>query len=201
MLRRMSRGAKSIDDFARAFFGIRDGDWGEVTYTFDDVAATLNRIQPYDWAGFLHRRLYAVGAPAPVDGFEKNGYRLVYTDVPPKGAVRGIDKGGANFLDSLGLSANAEGNLTQVIWASPAFKAGLDTGDSIVAVGEQTYSAERLRQAVVAARDSREPVRLTIKGQDRVREVAIDWHGGLRYPHLQKIGTGETGLDRLLAPK
>ena len=34
----------------RAFFGINDGDWGEVTYTFDDVVATLNAIQPYDWA-------------------------------------------------------------------------------------------------------------------------------------------------------
>ena len=201
MLRQMSGGTKSMDDFAHAFFGIRDGDWGEVTYTFDDVAATLNTIQPYDWAGFLHKRLYETGAPAPIDGFEKNGYKLVYTDQPPMGAARGTDRGGANFLDSLGIAANATGDLTQVIWASPAFKAGLDSGDSIVAVGEEVYSADRLKDAVVAAKSSKEPVRLTIKGHDRVHEVAIDWHGGLRYPHLQKTGTGETGLDRLLAPK
>jgi predicted metalloprotease with PDZ domain len=201
MLRQMSGGSKSMDDFARAFFGMRDGDWGELTYTFDDVVATLNGVQPYDWATFLRHRLYDVGAPAPIDGFEKNGYKLVYTDVPPKGATRGIERGGANFLDSLGLAANGEGALGQVIWASPAFKAGLDTGDSIVAVGDQAYSADRLKDAVVAAKGSKEPVRLTIKGHDRVREVAIDWHGGLRYPHLQKVGTGETGLDRLLAPK
>ena len=42
MLRQMSGGKRSIDDFARAFFGIRDRDWGEVTYTLDDVVATLN---------------------------------------------------------------------------------------------------------------------------------------------------------------
>lgn len=201
MLRDMSKGTKSMDDFAHAFFGLKDGDYGEVTYTFDDVAATLNSVWPYDWAGFLHKRLYEVGAPAPIDGFEKNGYKLVYNEVEPKGMTRGVTRGGANFLDSLGIAASDTGDLAQVIWGSPAFKAGLDTGDSIIAVGDQPYSAERLKDAVVAAKGSKEPVKLTIKGHDRVRDVAIDWHGGLRYPHLVKVGEGETGLDKLLAPK
>ena len=201
MLRQMSGGTKSIDDFARTFFGLKDGDFGEVTYTFDDVVSTLNGVQPYDWASFLRMRLTETGKPAPVAGFEKNGYKLVYTDQPTTVPIRGLDRGGANFLDSLGIAANAAGDLTQVIWASPAFKAGLDTGDSILSVGDLAYNADRLKDAVVAARTAKEPVRLTIKGHDRVREVAIDYHGGLRYPHLQKVGTGETGLDRLLAPK
>jgi len=82
MLRQKSGGTKSIDDFAKAFFGIRNGDWGEVTYTFDDVAATLNKIVPYDWADFLHRRITETGQPAPIQGFAMNGYKLVYTDQP-----------------------------------------------------------------------------------------------------------------------
>ena len=201
MLRQMSGGTKSIDDFAHAFFGLKDGDYGEVTYTFDDVASTLNGIQPYDWAGFLKMRLTEVGKPAPIDGFEKNGYKLVYTDVPPKGSMRGVERGGANFLDSLGLTIAPTGEMGQVIWASPAFKAGLDSGDAILSVGDLAYTSDRLKDAVVAAKTSKDPIRLTIKGHDRVREVAIDWHGGMRYPHLQKVGTGETGLDRLLAPR
>ncbi len=201
MLRQMSGGSKSIDDFARVFFGLKDGDYGEVTYTFDDVVSTLNGVQPYDWASFLTMRLTETGKPAPIAGFEKNGYKLVYTDQPTGGATRGVDRGGANFLDSLGVSVGATGDLNQVIWASPAFRAGLDNGDSIVAVGDLTYSADRLKDAVVAAKDSKEPVRLTVKGHDRVREIAIDYHGGLRYPHLQKVGTGDTGLDKLLAPR
>src|SRR3546814_4654226 len=56
ILRQQSGGKKSIDDFAHAFFGMRDGDWGVLTYTLDDVVATLNGIQPYDWAGFLNER-------------------------------------------------------------------------------------------------------------------------------------------------
>jgi predicted metalloprotease with PDZ domain len=76
MLRQKSGGKKSLDDFARAFFGIRDGDWGEVTYTFEDVAATLDRIVPFDWAGFLNKRLTETGEPAPLQGFVMNGYKL-----------------------------------------------------------------------------------------------------------------------------
>ena len=56
IIRQQSGGKRSIDDFAKAFFGIRDRDWGEVTYTLDDVVATLNQVQPYDWRGYLQRR-------------------------------------------------------------------------------------------------------------------------------------------------
>jgi hypothetical protein len=31
--------------------------------------------------------------------------------------------------------------------------------------------------------------------------VTLDWHGGLRYPRLQKVGSGMGTLDALLAPR
>ena len=31
--------------------------------------------------------------------------------------------------------------------------------------------------------------------------MPVEWHGGLRYPWLEKTGKGESGLDRLLAPR
>jgi len=40
-----------------------------------------------------------------------------------------------------------------------------------------------------------------VKNGERYRQVALDWHGGLRYPRLEKIGSGEAGLDRLLSPR
>ena len=82
LIREKTRGAKSIDDFAKAFFGVRDGDWGQLTYTFDDVAATLNAVVPYDWAGFLTKRLTEHAKGAPLDGFTRGGYRLVYRETP-----------------------------------------------------------------------------------------------------------------------
>ncbi len=201
MLRQKSGGTKSIDDFAKAFFGIRNGDWGEVTYTFDDVANTLNGIVPYDWASFLTKRLTETGQPAPVDGFAMNGYKLVYTAEPTKYFTNAEKSGGVNVTYSIGLSVAKDGEATAVIWDSPAFKAGLDVGTVIQAVNGTAYSGDVLKAAIVAAQTSKEPIKLLVKSGPRYREVAIDYHGGPRYPRLQKTGTGETGLDKLLMPR
>ena len=202
ILRKQSGGTKSIDDFANKFFGLTDGDYGEVTYTFDDVVATLNSIQPYDWAGLLSKRLTETGAPAPLGGFLANGYKLVYTDVPTL-AFKNAEAARKNtdLTYSLGVSINKDGVLTGVGWDSPAFKAGLTVGDTIVAADGTAFSNESLKATIVAAKSRKEPIALLIKTGETVAPVSIDYHGGLRYPHLEKVGTGEGGLDRLLMPR
>jgi len=202
MLRQQSGGTKSIDDFAKAFFGVRDGDWGELTYTFDDVAATLNTIQPYDWAGFLNKRLTETGQPAPIRGFEQNGYKLVYTDTPTPYFAKGEKARGTDLSYSVGLVANKEGEVTSVIWDSPAFKAGIDVGTTIVGIGgTQTFSGDALKAAVASAKGGKEPIRLQVKNGTRLRDLLIPYYDGPRYPRLQKVGTGEGGLDRLLTAR
>ncbi|WP_375391948.1 M61 family metallopeptidase [uncultured Sphingomonas sp.] len=201
IIRAQSHGAKSIDDFARAFFGGRDGDYGELTYTLDDVAQTLATVVPYDWKGFLTRRVTETTTGAPLDGLARGGYTLTYTDQPTKVSQQGAKTRGADFTYSTGFAADPQGNLTSVLWDGPAFKAGLVLGGQILAVGDTAYSAERMAAAITAAKAVKEPIRLTLKRGDRVTTVAIDYHGGLRYPHLVKTGTGDTGLDRLLAPR
>ena len=202
ILRQQSGGKKSIDDFGRAFFGLNDGDYGEVTYTFDDVVKTLTAIQPYDWAGLLTKRLTETGAPAPLKGFEANGYKLIYTEEPTL-AFKNAEaaRKNTNLTFSLGLTVDKEGKLTGVGWDSPAYKAGLTIGDSIVAVDGTAFSDSALKGAVTAAKARKTPIVLLVKSNDQISPVSIDYHEGLRYPHLQKIGTGEGGLDRLLAPR
>lgn len=201
MLRQKSGGRKSIDDFAKAFFGIRDGDWGEVTYTFEDVAQTLNRIVPYDWAGFLNQRLTETGKPAPINGFAMNGYKLVYAAEPTPYFAKAEKARGTDASYSIGLVVNKDGDVSSSIWGSPAFDAAIDVGSTITAVNGESYSGDRLKAAIVAAKGTRQPIRLLVKNGDRFRDVAIDYHDGPRYPRLEKVGTGETGLDRLLAPR
>ena len=92
-------------------------------------------------------------------------------------------------------------DISAVTWDGPAFAAGIDVGDEIVAVNGRAYSVERLKEAIAAAMSNSAPIRLLVKNGDRYREVAIDYRGGLRYPRLEKIGTGEGGLDRLLQPR
>lgn len=202
ILRRQSGGTKSIDDFAQAFFGINDGDWGEVTYTLDDVVATLRKLVPiYDWKQLLTQRLTETGAPPPFAGFIANGYRLTFTDTPTNFfKLNEKERKITDLSYAIGVVIGKDGALNSVAWDSPAFAAGLNNGDSIVAVNGLAYSPEVIKAAIAAAKDGA-PLTLLVKHGDRIEPRAIDYKGGLRYPRLAKIGTGETGLDRLLAPK
>ncbi|MFZ4746624.1 MAG: M61 family metallopeptidase [Sphingomonas sp.] len=200
IIRQGTNGAKGMDDFARAFFGINDGDWGEVTYTFDDVVSTLNTVYSYTWREFLTDRLTQKDR-APLGGFERSGYKLVYTETPTTFAKAGMRAN--KFLDltySLGINV-AKARIASVQWDGPAFKAGLTVGHEIVAVNGIPYSEEALKSAVTAAKGGKDGIRLTVKTDALVRDVMVQWNGGLRYPRFEKAGTGDGPLDKLLAPK
>jgi predicted metalloprotease with PDZ domain len=202
IIRDSTGGAKGLDDFARAFFGMNDGDWGVLTFTFDDIVATLNAVHPYDWATFLRTRLYQPGQPAPLAGVEMAGYRLVWKEEPnPYEKGRSGDSGTINLQYSLGVSIDKDGKVSATLWGSPAFDAGLVTAAQVVAVDGEAYSAERIQKAITAAKDSRAPIELLVKRGERYLTVPVDYHGGLRWPWLEPAGEGEQGLDRLLAPR
>ena len=203
-LRRLSGGSKSLDDFARAFFGLKDGDYGQVTYTLDDIVATLNTIQPHDWRALLEKRLTETGAPAPLSGIEANGYRLTYTDTPtPYYAANQKTRKTLDLTYSLGLtlSTGDKGKITGVNWDSPAFKAGMVVGETVQSVNGLAYSDERLIDAVREAKGTKQPIVIVTRGGDRYTTATIDYPGGLRYPRFEKIVSGEAGLDRLLTAK
>lgn len=202
VIRAGTGGKRGLDDFAKAFFGINDGDWGVVTYTFDDVVAGLNGIYPYDWATFLHDRLYRPGQPAPIAGIEKAGYRLVWKDTPnPYDASRWARDPGVDLGDSAGFAVDKDGKVLSVRYGSAAFDAGIVNDAKIVAVGGKAYSAEALKTAIRTAKGGTAPIALTVQRGDRVSSVALQWNEGLRYPWIEPVAKGEQPLDRLLAPR
>ena len=202
LIRETSGGKRSLDDFARAFFGVYDGSYVTQTYTFEDVVRTLNSIQPYDWASFLKTRLEGHGPGAPLDGLKRGGYRLVYTDKPSAYAKDAESKRHVtDFTYSLGFGVNKDGQFTDVLWESPAFKAGLTADTQILAVNGLNYDADTLKRAITAAKTGTAPIELLVKIANHYRTVRIDWHEGLKYPHLEKIGTGDGALDAILTPK
>jgi predicted metalloprotease with PDZ domain len=202
IIRQGTGGKRGMDDFARAFFAVNDGDWGELPYTRDDVIRTLNGVYPYDWARFLHERVDVSSDRAPLGGIARSGYQLVYSDEPtPAYKARIKDSKGADFAYSLGFNVDEDNVLTGVKWGSPAFGQSLRTGDEIIAVGERAYSEDALKDALIAAKQSHQLIRLIVKRDDAVRTVAIPYNGGLRYPRLIKVAKGQGPLDRLLAPR
>nr|WP_287397967.1 peptidase M61 [Brevundimonas sp.] len=202
LIRAETNGRKSLDDFARAFFGHSDGAWAPQGYTFDQVVAALNAVHPHDWAGFLRERLDAVGpdARAPLAGIERGGWRLTYTDTP-NADEKAVNGGWANdFQYSLGFSLSGD-KLTNIRWGGPAFEQGIGAGWSLVAVNGKAGSAEVLRDAVTAAKGTDAPLELLIKSGDRFRTVAFDYHDGLRYPRLERIEGTPDRLSDILAPR
>lgn len=200
-LRELTHGARSMNDFARAFFGVNPGDQGVATYTFDDVVSTLNNVAPYDWGSYLHQRVDQVQPHAPLAWIAAGGYRLAYRDTPtPYWTARERSRKSLDLTFSLGMTVGEGGAVTGVAWDSPPFNAGITNGTTIVSVDGQAYSADVLRESIRAAHTSRDPIRLIVKRGDRYDQVALDYHDGLRYPVLERVGTGPSNLDALLAP-
>jgi predicted metalloprotease with PDZ domain len=192
---------RSLDDFARAFFGVRNGEWEQPeTYTFDDVAEALNRIHRYDWASFMRERFETAPTEPPLMGLERAGYRLVYREERSDFHSRS-ESSTASFMYSIGLSIGEGGNVNAVQWDGPAFQQGVTVSTQVVAVNDEAYSAAVMRRAITAAKDSEEPIRLLLKNGNQYRTVELDYHEGLRYPHLERIRGTPDRLSAILAPR
>lgn len=77
----------------------------------------------------------------------------------------------------------------------------MTVGAEIVAVDGRAFSAERIREAITRAKDAPTPIELLVKNGDRYRSVELDYHDGLRYPHLERIEGTPALLDDILAPR
>ena len=198
-----TKGQKSLDDFARAFFGIDDGSYGTVTYAFGDVVKALNDVTPYDWAAFLRTRLDGHSRRAPLDGLARGGYRLVYTDRDSTYYHSGEKpRTVADFDFSLGFVVDSDGIVGDVNWESPSFTAGLTDGTRIVAINGFAFSVDRLRRAVAeAAAPGAPPISFTLRKVDRYSTASLNYHGGLRYPHLERIQGAPGYLDTIISPR
>jgi predicted metalloprotease with PDZ domain len=201
-IRELSAGKKSLDDFARLFFGMDDGSYVTRTYTFDDLVAALNEVQAYDWAGFLRTRVYEVAPRVPEDGITRGGYRLSFGDTAPGWLKRAEGPNSyVSFETSLGFSVKATGELGNVWWGSPAFKAGMTPGMSLVAVNGKAFSLDVLRGAITDAEKSTSPLKLLVKRGNEFQTIEITYSGGLRYPALSRVEGAPGRLDEILAPK
>jgi predicted metalloprotease with PDZ domain len=102
---------------------------------------------------------------------------------------------------SLGLVIGEGARLTDVLWEGPAFEAGLTTGTQIVAVNGFAYDADRLRDVVKRSKTSSSPIELIVRNGDRYRTITMNYKGGLRYPHLERVESTPARLDAILAAK
>ena len=205
-IRELSGGKRSLDDFIKAFYGIDDGNYVVHPYTFDDIVATLNGVQPNDWRSFLRQRLDSTDPAAPLGGIARGGWTLVYTDTASAyfKAQEKVRKH-VNLIYALGLDISADGDskgkLIDVLWNSPAFEAGLAPGMKLIAVNGEKYDADQLKAAITAAKAASAPIELLVQNLDTFMTLKVDYHGGLKYPHLQRSADTPDRIADIVKPK
>ena len=199
LIREKTGGKKSLDDFAAAFFGVDNGSFVTHTYTFEDVVAALNSVVPYDWANFLHERLYGHSKGAPLDGVARGGYKLVFDEKQSEYLKSAeMRRKNTDLMFGIGLNIGKDGMIGDVQWDGPAFKAGLTEGQQIIAVNGDAYSNDDFKDVIKRAKGGTAPIELLIKNKDEFRTVRVEYHDGLRYPHFERVTGTPARLDDIL---
>jgi predicted metalloprotease with PDZ domain len=206
LIRKQTNNKKSLTDFLHIFLA-KGGNTGPliIPYNREELVADLNQIMKYDWANFLHEHIDNINPHADLDGIERGGYKLVFTDKPNASertmAAAGARRtSGTNAWYSLGLRVSSEGVLTDVRWGGPADKANLAPGQKIIAVNGKIFSADALKTAIQQAKGSAEPMHLILQADTFVSTADIDYHDGERYPVLERVKGMPAYLDDIVTP-
>jgi predicted metalloprotease with PDZ domain len=202
LLREKSKGARSLDTFAAAFFGPPDGVITVKPYTYEELVAGLNQVVSFDWNSLLQRNLLAT-RPTPVSpGLEAAGWTVSYTDEPNQAAVDAeITSQQADLSTSIGLIIDQDGTILDVVPDSAAGRAGLAPASKLMGVNHRVYSPDLLRQAIVNAEGTPQAIDLLTLTDGYYAELAVDYHQGLRSPHLTRISGKPDLLTAILQPR
>ncbi len=203
LIRELSGDERSLDDFARAFFGCEDGRMTTLTYDFEEVIRTLRGVVEHDWGRFIDDMVHRRAAGAPLEGIERGGYRLAYR--PERSDFCKRFDANANQLDmrfSIGMNIGSDGTIREVMWDSAAFRAGLVTGALVEKINGADYSEELLYGAIERAAEGGQLV-LTVRSrpQSKPRDVALHYTRGHRFPHLEPVDGARRRLDEIFAAR
>jgi predicted metalloprotease with PDZ domain len=205
-IRQLTHGQKSLDDFCRLFHGAPSSPPQLVPYTFDEVVAALNQVAPNDWQTFFHDRLDEITLHPPMGGITGGGWRLVYSD-QPNSYIAAMEQSESlvaeNFTLGIAVSSldgTKGGELLDVIPGSPAAEVGLAPGMKLLTVNGRAWSPDVLRDAIVGAKGTAEPIILQVDNVGYAQTVRVHYHGGLRYPHLERDSSAPDLLTNTLQP-
>jgi predicted metalloprotease with PDZ domain len=200
-LRALTKDKKSMNDFCLIFHGGPGGTPALKPYTFEDIVATLNGLAPYDWTGFLRSRLDGTSTKTPIEAVENSGWKLVYNEEPNGAeALEDALAKHSNLTLTLGMLVSDDGTVGDVIHGSPAYNAGIGPGMKIIAVAGKQYSPDEIKHAIEQSKSSTTPIQVIVANGAQYQTRSIDYHGGLRSPHLERDKSKPDYLGEILKP-
>jgi predicted metalloprotease with PDZ domain len=203
MIRQLSKGKRSIDDFCRAFHGGAGGAVALKPYGFEDVVVALNSVQAYDWAGFFNQRLKSTDARAPLGGIQRSGWKLVYDGMRSDFWKAYEDKTRAVDLSySIGIQVRTDdGTIADVLYGGPAQKAGVAPSVKLIAVNGRQFNPTVLREAVARTATDAKPIELLVKNGEFYQTFRVNYQGGEKYPHLAREESAPDLLSEIIKPR
>lgn len=202
IIRKESRGSKSLDDFCRRFAGAPSGAPEVLPYTLEDVLSELNAVVPYDWNKLIKERLSSLDPRPPLNGIENSGWHLVYEEQPStfSQAQESVSKQ-MDLRYSIGVLIAEDGELIDVVEGSPASRAGAAPGMKIAATDKRRNTPDVLRQELASGKKTSSPLELLVTSGQYFITLNIDYHDGERYPHLVRDTSHPDLLQDILAPR
>jgi predicted metalloprotease with PDZ domain len=203
LIRRESKGRKSLDDFCKGFYGGRSTAAQVVPYDFEAVVRALNDVWPHDWAGFWRERLDRLRPGAPLEGLRASGWSLVLNANPSTMHVaHEADDRDLDLRYSLGFYVDDEGAVIgDVIPRSPADLAGASPGSHLVALNGYKWSKELLHDTLSAPPEPSGTLTLLVQKDDAFKTLELKYSGGERYPNLARIAASDDLLGKIAHPR
>jgi len=203
VIRRESKGRRSLDDFCKLFYGSPSTNPRVVPYDFDAVVNALNAVQPHDWAGFWRERLTRLRAAGPLEGLEAAGWHLVLNSTPSiMHLAHEADDQDLDLRYSLGFYVtDDQATIGDVIPGSPADAAGLAPGSHVMALNGYKWSKELLHDTLSAPPDPAGTLTLLIQKDDMYKTLEVHYSGGERYPNLVREPTAADLLSQIAHPR
>jgi predicted metalloprotease with PDZ domain len=200
-IRQLSNDKRSLNDFCARFLGAGGNTRPMVSpYTFEDLMANLNAVQPNDWTSFFNQRLTSKAPRAPLGGITQGGYRIEYSDQPNE-FIRAAESRdhAVNAWYSLGIHVS-DLTIHDVLLDSPAYAAGLGPDMKLIAINGRKATDELLRAAIHDSKTSQAPIELIVENTGFFKLIKLDYHEGEKYPHLVRDNAKPALLDDILKP-
>jgi predicted metalloprotease with PDZ domain len=202
LIREKTKGAKSLDDFCRAFHGGPTSGPEVRPYTFEDIVTGLNDVVPHDWKGFLERRVRAVAENAPLDGITRGGWKVVMKKEQNNLSKASDDEGKSiNLTGSIGLLLTNDGKVVDVVPGSPADQAGVGPHMKILSTNGRRFDGQRLIEAVAATENGKEKLDLLVENGDFFTNYPLQYTGGLKYPNLVRDEAKADLIGEIFKPR
>ncbi len=203
IIREGTNGRRSLDDFCTMFFSVGAGaPNAQSPFTREQVELMLTKAYPgHDWNLMIHDR---IERPRPTLSLDEvvtlTGYELVYSDEPtPLQEKDASSDSEINLRTSIGLVADGDGIIHQIVPDSAADDARLAYDMKIVGVNGWAFTPDRLRDAVRNSPDT--PVTLIAAFGERLKTFNLDYDGGLRYPNLRHVEGATDMLKAIATPR